>query len=257
VAFENVSFRYREGGDAVLREVNLVAEPGQTLAILGATGSGKTTLINLVPRFYDVTSGRVLIDGIDIRRMSREWLLSHVGIVPQESVLFTGTVRDNIRYGRAEASDEEVTQAAKAAQAHEFIEALARGYDTYVEQRGTNFSGGQKQRLAIARAVLLNPRILILDDATSAVDVETETRIHDALDVTGDSRTTLIVAQRISTVLRADKIVVLDRGRVIAHGTHEELMKSSPVYREIFDSQLGDGPALERKVASSRRQRDD
>ena len=252
VVFENVGFHYGDSDNqAVLKDVNVIAEPGQTLAILGATGSGKSTLINLVPRFYNVTSGRVLIDGTDVRRLPHEALLRQVGVVPQDSILFTGTVRDNIRYGHPDASDDEVIAAAKAAQAHEFIEALPDGYGTLVEQRGTNFSGGQKQRLAIARALLLRPRILILDDATSAVDVETETKIQDMLTATGDSRTTLVVAQRISTVLRADKIVVLDRGRVIAQGTHAELMQSSPVYREIYESQLGDGFRLEREAVSS------
>jgi ATP-binding cassette subfamily B multidrug efflux pump len=257
VVFEDVGFHYGDGGEAVLRDINLVAEPGQTLAILGATGSGKSTLVNLVPRFYDASSGRVLIDGVDVRRMSQEALLRQIGLVPQDSILFTGTVSDNIRYGAPEASDDEVIAAARAAQAHEFIQALPEGYDTPVEQRGTNFSGGQKQRLAIARALLLRPRILILDDATSAVDVETETRIQDALDASDGGRTTLVVAQRISTVLRADQIVVLDRGRVIAQGRHEGLMQSSPVYREIYDSQLGEGLRLERQAMSGETGADD
>ncbi len=257
VVFEGVSFHYSQSGDAVLRDVNLEAEPGQTLAILGATGSGKSTLINLVPRFYDATSGRVLIDGVDVRQVPQDALLHQIGVVPQDSILFTGTVRDNMRYGAPSASDDEVIAAAKAAQAHGFIQALPQGYDTQVEERGTNFSGGQKQRLAIARALLLQPRILILDDATSAVDVETETKIQDALVASADSRTTLVVAQRISTVLRADKIVALDHGRVIAQGKHEELMQSSPVYREIYDSQLGDGPRLEREAVSTKAGFDD
>jgi ATP-binding cassette subfamily B protein len=258
VVLENVGFHYGDNGDdPVLKDVNLVAEPGQTLAILGATGSGKSTLVNLVPRFYDVTSGRVLIDGVDVRDLPHEALLRQVGVVPQDSILFTGTVRDNIRYGRPTASDDEVMAAAKAAQAHEFVQALPEGYETRVEQRGINFSGGQKQRLAIARALLLRPRILILDDATSAVDVETETRIQDALEGTASERTTLVVAQRISTVLRADKIVLIDHGRVIAQGTHEELRQTSPVYREIFESQLGDGAHLEREPASHEAGSDD
>jgi ATP-binding cassette subfamily B protein len=253
VVFDHVSFRYGDGdgGEAVLRDVNLVAEPGQTLALLGATGSGKSTLINLVPRFYDVTSGRVLIDGMDVRHLPHTELLRQIGVVPQDSILFTGTVRDNIRYGRPEATDDEVIAAAQAAQAHEFIEALPDGYDTLVEARGTNFSGGQKQRLAIARALLLRPRILILDDATSAVDVETETKIQDALAASDGGRTTLVVAQRISTVLRADQIVVLDRGRIAAQGKHEDLMQTSPLYREIYQSQLGDGVRLEREAVST------
>jgi ATP-binding cassette subfamily B protein len=257
VVFENVSFRYGTGGEPTLHDVTLVAEPGETLALLGATGSGKSTLINLVPRFYDVSSGRVLIDGKDVRQMPHEALLRQVGVVPQDSILFSGTVRDNIRYGRADASDEEVVAAAKAAQAHDFVQALPDGYDTHVEQRGTNFSGGQKQRLAIARALLMRPRVLILDDATSAVDVETETKIQDALQATADDRTTLVVAQRISTVLRADKIAVLERGRVIAQGTHGELMQTSEVYREIYDSQLGDGFRLEREAVSSEARADE
>jgi ATP-binding cassette subfamily B protein len=251
VVFEDVGFRFADSGEAVLRDVNLVAEAGETLAILGATGSGKSTLVNLVPRFYDVTSGRVLIDGVDVRQMTQDALLRQIGVVPQDSILFTGSVRDNIRYGSPDASEDEVVAAAKAAQAHEFIQAMPQGYDTLVDQRGTNFSGGQKQRLAIARALLLRPRILILDDATSAVDVETETKIQEALEATEDGHTTLVVAQRISTVLRADKIVVLDRGRVIAQGRHKELMQTSPVYREIYDSQLGDGFRLEREAVSS------
>ena len=184
-------------------------------------------------------SGRILLDGIDIRQLRQDSLLAQIGIVPQETVLFSGTVRDNIRYGVPDAPDEQVVAAAKTAQAHEFITALAKGYDTHVEERGTNLSGGQKQRLAIARALLTRPKILILDDSTSAVDVETETRIQDALEEQTGRRTTLVVAQRISTVLKADKIVVLDRGRIAAEGTHGELMETSPVYREIFESQLG------------------
>jgi ATP-binding cassette, subfamily B, multidrug efflux pump len=245
VVFEHVGFHYNGASDEpVLGEVNLVAEPGQTLAILGATGSGKTSLINLVPRFYDVSSGRITIDGIDLRQLDQDSLLENIGVVPQESVLFSGTVRDNIRYGRPDASDEEVVATARAAQAHDFIMQLPDGYDSRVEQRGANFSGGQKQRLAIARALLMQPRVLILDDSTSSVDVETETLIQDALERAEYTHTSLIVAQRISTVLNADKIVVMDHGRVMAQGTHKELMKSSSIYREIYDSQLGDGNRL-------------
>ena len=240
LVFENVSFHYSGAhAESVLDGINLVIEPGQTVAFLGSTGAGKSTLVNLVPRFYDVSAGRILLDGIDIRMLRQDSLLSQIGIVPQETILFSGTVRDNIRYGVPEASDEEVFTAAEAAQAHSFIMALSKGYDTHVEERGTNLSGGQKQRIAIARALLTRPMILILDDSTSAVDVETETRIQDAVETQMHKHTTLVVAQRISTVLKADKIVVLDKGRIAAEGTHGELMGSSPIYREIFESQLG------------------
>jgi ATP-binding cassette subfamily B protein len=246
VAFENVSFHYN-GDGGVLKGVNLTAEPGQMVAILGATGAGKTSLINLIPRFYDVSNGRVSVDGIDIRQLQHDSLVSQVGIVPQETVLFSGTVRDNIRYGRPEASDQEVERAARAAQAHEFILQLPQGYDTHVEERGVNLSGGQKQRIAIARALIMQPKILLLDDSTSSVDVETETKIQDALEeVSGElhpqrQHTSFVVAQRISTVLKADKIIVLDKGQVAAQGTHAELIKTSPIYQEIYDSQLGNG----------------
>ncbi len=242
VIFENVGFHYNGSNDgSVLHGISLTAEPGQRVAILGATGSGKSTLINLIPRFYDVTEGRILIDGVDIRKVRQDSLLAHIGIVPQETVLFSGTVRDNIRYGRPDATDEEVVTAAKAAQAHEFILELPDGYDTHVEERGTNLSGGQKQRIAIARAMLTNPSILILDDSTSSVDVETETKIQSAVDELMKGRTSFVVAQRISTVLKADKIVVIDKGQIAAEGTHRELLKSSPIYQEIFASQLGNG----------------
>ena len=246
VAFEGVDFHYNGSNDgSVLSGVNLIAEPGKTVAILGATGAGKSSLVNLVPRFYDVAAGRITLNGVDVRQVKQNELLAHVGIVPQETVLFSGTVRDNIRYGHPEASDEEVIAAAKAAQAHDFISRLPEGYGTHIEERGVNLSGGQKQRIAIARALLLRPSILILDDATSSVDVETETKIQDALKEWMANSTSFVVAQRISTVLHADKIVVIDEGRVVAEGTHAELMRSSPVYQEIYASQLGDGVKLE------------
>ncbi len=250
VAFENVSFSYdSDGRDPVLKNLNFVAEPGQTVAILGATGAGKSSLIHLIPRFYDVTEGRVTIDGVDVRDVDETTLRRNLGIAMQESVLFSGTIRDNIRYGRPDAPDEEVIAAAKAAQAHDFIAGFPNGYDTVIGQRGVNLSGGQKQRLAIARALLMQPAVLILDDSTSAVDVETETKIQDALEklmneLTGPNatlRTSIVIAQRISTVLNADKILVLDDGRIAAEGTHAELLASSPIYREIYDSQLGGG----------------
>ena len=252
VVFDNVAFNYNGSGEEVLEGVNLVAEPGETVAILGATGAGKSTLVNLIPRFYDVSGGKILFDGIDIRRIKQDSLLAQIGIVPQESILFSGTVRDNIRYGCPTASDEEVVAAAQAAQAHDFILTLPQQYDTHVEERGTNLSGGQKQRIAIARALLMRPRILILDDSTSSVDVETETRIQAALEELMHHSTSFVVAQRISTVLKADKIVVIDKGSIVAQGTHKELMQSSPIYREIYDSQLGNGLRLEEPASGDR-----
>jgi ATP-binding cassette, subfamily B, multidrug efflux pump len=242
VVFDDVSFHYNGSTDGmILKEINLVAEPGKTIAILGATGAGKSSLVNLIPRFYDVSQGSVAVDGFDVRKLKGESLLSRVGIVPQETILFSGTIRDNISYGRPSATDEEVVAAAKAAQAHEFIMSFPQGYDSHIEERGSNLSGGQKQRLAIARAIITQPDILILDDSTSSVDVETETKIQTALTEIMHDRTSFVVAQRISTVLNADKIIVLDKGQIVAEGTHTELMKTSPVYREIYDSQLGSG----------------
>ncbi|HEX3593842.1 MAG TPA: ABC transporter ATP-binding protein [Polyangiaceae bacterium] len=252
IALEGVSFAYHgEGNDAVLQDIELRAEPGQTIAILGATGAGKSTLVNLVPRFYDVTSGRVSFADIDVRKLTQDCLVAQTGVVPQEAILFTGTVRDNIRYGRPDAAEAEVVHAAKMAEAHDFVARLPSGYDSHVEERGANFSGGQKQRLAIARALLLRPKLLLLDDSTSAVDVETETRIQDALEKDKASRTTIVVAQRISTVLKADRIYVLDKGRIVAAGTHHELMRASPVYQEIYESQLGRGVSLDAPARES------
>jgi ATP-binding cassette subfamily B multidrug efflux pump len=240
VSFDNVSFSYfSDGGDAVLQNISFTANPGQTVAILGSTGSGKSSLINLIPRFYDVTEGSVTIDGVDVRDLDLSSLRSKVGVSLQEAILFSGTIRDNIRYGRSDASDEEVIAAAKIAQAHDFIAEFEDGYDTMVGQRGVNLSGGQKQRIAIARALLINPKILILDDSTSAVDVETEAEIEKALRVVMKDRTSFVIAQRISTVLNADKILVLDNGRIVAEGNHKSLMETSPIYQEIYDSQLG------------------
>jgi len=246
VVFDDVSFHYNGSSDGtILKGINLVAEPGKTIAILGATGAGKSSLINLIPRFYDASQGSIAVDGIDVRRLKEDSLLSRVGIVPQETILFSGTIRDNIRYGRPLATDAEVVAAAKAAQAHDFIMSFPQGYDSHVEERGSNLSGGQKQRIAIARAIITQPDILILDDSTSSVDVETEIKIQDALAEIMHNRTSFVVAQRISTVLNADKIIILDKGQVVAEGTHRELIETSPVYREIYDSQLGGGVHME------------
>lgn len=238
VEFRDVTFRYFGGSDPVLQHVNLKAKPGETIALLGATGSGKTTIINLIPRFYDVSDGAVLIDGHDVRDVKMDSLRSQIGIVLQETNLFSGTIRDNIAFGRPEASMEDVISAAKAAAAHDFIITFPDGYDTPVGERGTTLSGGQKQRVAIARALLLNPRLLILDDSTSSVDLVTEFRIQKALDNLMRGRTSFVIAQRISTVLNADQILVLDKGQVVASGKHEELMEQSAIYAEIYHSQL-------------------
>lgn len=240
VEFKNVSFRYFNSSDDVLKDVSFVAEPGQTIALLGATGSGKTTIINMIPRFYDVSEGAILIDGHDIREIKQDSLRSQIGIVLQETNLFTGTIRDNIAFGRPEASIEEVMSAAKSAAAHDFIMEFPDAYDTSVGERGTTLSGGQKQRIAIARALLLKPNILILDDSTSSVDFATERKIQNALDILMEGRTSFVIAQRISTVRNADQIIVLEKGKIAAMGSHEDLMENSPIYAEIFNSQLVD-----------------
>jgi len=222
----------------VLKNVTFEAQPGQTVALLGATGSGKTTIINLLPRFYDPTEGRITIDGYDLRDVTLDSLRSQIGIVLQETTLFTGTIRDNIAFGKPDATDEQVIAAAEAAAAHDFILSFPDGYATPVGERGTTLSGGQKQRIAIARALLLDPRILILDDSTSSVDLQTEVKIQKALDTLMKGRTSFVIAQRISTVINADQILVLDRGEVVARGKHEALMEDSPIYAEIYNSQL-------------------
>jgi ATP-binding cassette subfamily B protein len=238
VEFKDVTFRYFNSGEAVLKNINLSAEPGQTIALLGSTGSGKTTIINLIPRFYDVSQGQVLVEGYDVRDVTIESLRGQIGIVLQETTLFSGTIRENIAFGRPDATDEDIFAAAKAAAAHDFIVSFLEGYDTPVGERGSTLSGGQKQRVAIARALLLDPHILILDDSTSSVDLNTEYEIQKALDRLMEGRTSFVIAQRISTVLNADEILVLDKGEIVARGIHEELMEDSPIYADIYHSQL-------------------
>jgi len=240
VQFEDVSFHYVGAESDVVSGMSFSTEPGQTIAILGQTGAGKSSIINLIPRFYDVTAGRVLIDGCDVREVTIDSLRSQIGIVLQETTLFSGTIRENIAYGRPDASLDEVVAAAKAAQAHEFISELPDGYDTVVGERGVGLSGGQKQRVAIARALLLDPRILIMDDSTSSVDAETEYKIQQALETLQKGRTTFVIAQRISTVRAADKILLLDKSRLAAEGTHQELIQTSEIYVEILETQFGE-----------------
>ena len=238
VALEDVSFRYVGDERPALDHVSFVAEPGQTVALVGQTGSGKSTIINLIPRFYDATGGRVTVDGHDVRDVTLETLRAQIGFVLQDTTLFSGSIRENIAYGRPDASDAEVEAAAEAAQAAGFIAQLPDGFATVVGERGIGLSGGQKQRIAIARALLLDPRILILDDSTSSVDAETEYLIQRALGRLMRGRTSFVIAQRISTVRDADLIVLLDGGRVVAQGTHDDLLRESALYGEIIDSQF-------------------
>jgi ABC-type multidrug transport system fused ATPase/permease subunit len=243
VRFDDVSFGYHDRRP-VLQGIDLALEPGTTVALIGHTGSGKTTLASLVPRFYDATAGRITIDGLDIRDAKLTSLRREIGIVAQDPFLFSATVRENIAFGRPGASDEEVEEAARLAQAAEFIEELPDGYETVIGERGITLSGGQRQRIAIARALLVDPRILILDDATASVDATTEARIRLGLRQAMKDRTTIIIAHRLSTLALADELVVLDQGRICARGTHEDLLESSDVYREIYEHGL-----LEREFA--------
>ena len=240
VDFDDVSFRYPGSARDILAGVSFTARPGQTVAVLGTTGSGKSTLVNLIPRFYDVTGGAVRLDGNDVREVTLSSLRSQIGIVLQETRLFSGTVRDNVAFGKPEATDEEIVAAAEAAQAAEFVKELSDGYDTVIGERGIGLSGGQRQRIAIARALLIDPRLLILDDSTSAVDAETEAAIQETLDrlMREKHRTVFVIAQRVSTVRDADLILVLDEGSIAASGTHEELLHESELYNEILGSQL-------------------
>ena len=238
VCFSDVSFSYREDVPA-LTDLTFTAEPGQMIAFVGPSGAGKSTVANLIPRFYDVTGGSITVDGYDVRDVTTESLRSQIGIVPQETVLFSATVRENIRYGRLDATDAEIEAAAKSANAHEFITALPEGYDTEIGERGANLSGGQRQRIAIARAILKDPRILILDEATSALDTESEKVVQAALDRLMVGRTSFVIAHRLSTIIGADRIYVLDGGRVREQGTHEELLAAGGLYAGLYQIQYG------------------
>jgi len=236
IRFENVSFAY--GSQTILNQIDFEVHPGQVVALLGPTGSGKSTIVNLLPRFYDPTTGRILIDGVDIRKVTLQSLRSQIGTVMQETTLFAATVRENITFGKSGAAESEIIAAAKAAQAHDFILQMPDGYDTRVGEKGVTLSGGQKQRLAIARSIVLDPRILILDDATSSVDSETEHLIQLAIERLIEGRTTFIIANRLSSVQRADIVLVMHKGQVVARGRHEELLQISPFYRQIYSSQF-------------------
>ncbi|MEP6978813.1 MAG: ATP-binding cassette domain-containing protein, partial [Thermoleophilia bacterium] len=245
VRYEGVSFEYAPGRP-VLHEIDLEIPPGRTIALVGHTGSGKTTLASLLPRFYDVSAGRVTLDGIDVRGVRLGSLRRAIGVIAQDPFLFSTTVRENIAFGTPQATDEEIERAARLAQAHEFVEALPEGYDTVIGERGITLSGGQRQRIAIARALVMDPRILILDDATASVDATTEARIRTGLTEAMRGRTTIIIAHRLSTIALADEIVVLEDGRIAARGTQDELLGISDVYREIYEHGL-----LERVVAEA------
>jgi ABC-type multidrug transport system fused ATPase/permease subunit len=247
VRFEQVSFAYNTGRE-VLHDITIDAQPGQVIALLGATGSGKSSLLHLLPRFYDVTAGRITIDGIDLRDVTQASLRRNIGLVIQDVFLFNATIRDNIAYGVIHATDEQVIEAAKIARIHDFICSLPGGYDTWVGERGVTLSGGQKQRIAIARTLLLNPRILVLDDATSSVDMETEYLIQRALERVMQGRTTFVVASRVRTIKNADQILVLDHGRIVERGTHETLLKRGGPYTRLYDLQLREQEELEARI---------
>ena len=247
VRFEHVNFRYPGAEEDVLHDIDFVAESGKTTAIIGSTGCRKSTLVNLIPRLYDVTGGSITLDGKDIRRITMKDLRDEIGFVPQKGVLFSGTIASNLRFGKDDASDEEIAKAAEIAQATEFIEAKDDKYETPIAQGGSNVSGGQKQRLCIARALLKKPKVLILDDSTSAVDTATDARIRRAFAEEIPDTTKLIIAQRISSVQDADRIIVMENGKVNGFGSHEELLKTNEIYREVYESQTGGGGDFDEK----------
>ena len=236
--FDDVEFRYPGAQDPVLRGISFRVEPGQTTAVVGSTGSGKSTLINLIPRFYDVSEGRLAIDGVDVRELDRDDLWARIGLVPQKAFLFSGTIASNLRYGKADATDDELWDALRVAQAESFVRELAEGLDAPVTQGGTNLSGGQRQRLAIARALVKRPQIYVFDDSFSALDFKTNSLLRAALAREIEDATVIIVAQRVGTIMGADRIIVLDGGRIVGSGTHSELMATCETYREIVYSQL-------------------
>ncbi|HAF66650.1 MAG: ABC transporter ATP-binding protein [Bacillota bacterium] len=240
VEFRNVTFSYPGAEQPAITDISFVAKPGEVTAIIGGTGSGKSTLVNLIPRYFDADQGQILIDGVDIRDIPREELRKHIGLVPQQSVLFSGTVAENIQWGKQDATDEEIRWAAAIAQALEFVEQMPDGFGSHIARGGTNLSGGQKQRLCIARAIVRRPRIYIFDDSFSALDFRTDARVRAALRREVKDATVIVVAQRVSTVMDADKIIVLDNGKIVGDGTHAELLQTCPVYREIVQSQLSE-----------------
>ncbi len=240
VEFKHVDFSYPEAAEKVLSDISFRAEAGETVAFIGSTGSGKSTLVNLVPRFYEATGGEILIDELPIKNYSKEDLIKRIGLVPQKGILFAGTIASNIKFGAPEATEKEIKAAAKIAQADTFITKFPNGYQTKIAQGGTNVSGGQKQRLSIARAICKKPDIYVFDDAFSALDMKTDAKLREALSAVVQDSVILIVAQRISTIRNADQIVVLDKGKVVGRGRHLELMRDCPIYRSIVESQMSE-----------------